>query len=170
MMREDELDWGENPRYDQAIVCANGHIINSLVTARPEDNTRYCKECGEIGLTKCKSREKPLRRGYLGECGACSLSRAPNCCTECGKPHVWTRRKADAMRELLRELGEIPTDLTDKLDASIDDLLTETPRTPTATLLLKAAITMVTGAGRKALAKLSSDILHESAKKLIGLS
>jgi hypothetical protein len=52
--------------YDTALICLNGHDINSSFTRFPEFNAKHCKDCGKAGITECPSCDASIRGRYAG--------------------------------------------------------------------------------------------------------
>ena len=116
--------------YDVAQVCLNGHVINARSESSPEDNTKYCADCGERTITSCQDCGEKIR----GESTAPAFfatgytDPAPSYCIECGKPYPWTQSKIEAFRELVGVLSLNQDNKTVLLDG-ITHITRDTPRT-----------------------------------------
>jgi hypothetical protein len=157
--------------YDVALICLNGHVINSLSSSSPEHNTKFCEQCGEASIRQCPSCEAPIRGEYQAE-GVVVIGAAfsaPSHCHNCGKPYPWTERRAQALKELLQELEELSQIERDNLEKSIPDILSETPETPTAVLLFKKLFVKLGANGSKAMIDLLKNVATDYVKQQLGI-
>lgn len=51
-------------RYNRAVICANGHVVNDQAQEAPERSSRFCRECGEGTLSECPECGEPIRGRY----------------------------------------------------------------------------------------------------------
>lgn len=140
-----EGDWVEAD-YDRAVVCENGHPINSSAIRERGRTTKRCKQCGSIGVSACT-------------CGAPILgdktSRYPPkyvppvCCHECGEKYPWTIRKAEGLRHYVDELPHISYFRKRSLKQLIADVVVDSPRTPAAAQRFANALSKIAKAERK---------------------
>lgn len=147
--------------YDVALVCLNGHEINSFSHYSPEHNTKYCEECGEPTIDVCQECDEPIRGNSLES--VVLHWTAPKHCHNCGKPYPWMKRKTDALAEAIDELDEMSESERGRLKESIPDLIQETPKTSTAITRFKKAITKGGAVG----GKLLTDILSKVAAEVV---
>jgi len=146
--------------YDIAIVCENGHSINSSSTRFPESNAKFCKECGAKGISECASCSAPIR-GYLA--GTLSIKfQPPKYCHECGIPYPWTSGRIEATKELLAMSKLSEADKSEVIDAIILST-TDTPRTSVAAERLKKYWPAI----GQTIQGVVTDVLSETAKKIL---
>ena len=61
----------------------------------------------------------------------------PSYCHACGKPYPWTALKLEAAKELVEELDGLDAEERQLLKQSLDDLVTDSPKTEVAGLRFK---------------------------------
>ncbi len=163
--------------YDRALICRNGHLINSCAEGDPARNSKFCEKCGEPAVGQCESCGEPIRgeefeaqegwvdvtRRYLG------FRRIPQHCHGCGKPYPWTERRAEAIQEVLDELDGLTDEDCEKLKKSIPDIIADTPKSDTAALRFKKAIAKVGQSGGKILVDILTNVATEAVKKTMGM-
>jgi len=151
----DDIPLGETEVdvYDVAQICLNGHVVNDSYRMYPQHNSAQCSECGQKTVTACPKCKANIQGRYhaseyvLNFAGALT---APPFCRECGSAYPWTEARLSAVRELERlDANERGT-----LDRILDDLVSDTPRTPVATLRFKQ---LVLKAGPAAMEEVLSD-------------
>jgi hypothetical protein len=125
-MDDDYDDTGD--RYDAALVCANGHVTNDHVHRDPQDNRKYCEQCGQKTIQHCPFCNTEIP-GNLFSVSAPYTP--PAYCGNCGQAYPWTTTALSAVRALADESMLEASD-RDKLKASLDDLVRDTPRTDAA--------------------------------------
>lgn len=125
----------EAGQYDIALICKNGHIINSSLMEYPLDNTKYCKECGAETIDHCQYCNSyiqgSINNGFYYE------FELPKYCHECGKPYPWTEEKIKALEETIDLMDELSSQEKSELKTSISEITTDNPRTSLATLKIK---------------------------------
>ncbi len=158
------------PRFEVALVCANGHLLNDRAEAQATLNVKFCPECGEGTLSHCPECDTALRGRFLPEGdpqGGKRLSRPPRFCHECGSPFPWTAERLLAADELAAQLDDLSDEERRLLRAAFRDILTENPRTEVAALRIKRAAEQAgKGAGR-ILFEVVENLASETAKRLI---
>ena len=159
--------------YDVAQICMNGHVANSATEAFPEEDKKFCDECGEPTITACPACKDRIRGVQsfpgLGKVQRLSRYSPPAHCIGCGKPYPWTERRLTAAKELAQEMEGLTAEERDLLSRSLDDLVRDTPQTPVAATRFKKVMAKVgTGAGRL-LYDMVVDIASETTKKAMGL-
>lgn len=139
----------DDPHYDVALVCLNGHTVNSTSVESPKHNTEYCGECGEKSINACPACKTPIR-GFLWNTGVIGYGWEPSAyCHACGRAYPWTERKVAALAEAIDEAEQLSPDDKAKLKESIPDIVAETPKSNTAAARLKSAITKAGKTGGK---------------------
>ncbi len=169
----DPLDWGRNNMrsgYEIAQICLNGHVINPAVRSFPEHSSEFCAHCGSKTITKCPRCETPIRGEYFAEDVVIMSSyRPPVFCHACGHSLPWTQRAIKAARELVAELGDLSEDERELLTKSINDLVTDTPRTELAATRVKRYLAKLGDEARGIVVEVITKIATEAAKKSLGL-
>jgi hypothetical protein len=123
-MNQKEVDlYNEpSPRYDVALVCLNGHIVNDRFVASPQFNKKFCDKCGEATIAACPACNKPIQGDYIDPSytvvGMGQVP-APGFCQHCGKPFPWTDRKLAAAKEMADELEGLSPDEREKLKQTL---------------------------------------------------
>lgn len=93
----------------------------------------------------------------------------PAYCQHCGKSFPWTDAALNAAKEYADEL-DLNGDEKEKLKSSIDDLTSDTARTPLAASRFKKLMSKITPEAGKALLQIVVSVATEEAKKkLLGL-
>lgn len=135
-MRDDESGW-----WDISQVCLNGHLITQRVIEERDHCAAFCTRCGEPTLVACCSCCAPIPGEYhaptVSVLDAIDL---PAFCLACGSPYPWTVQRVESAKELADELVQLKPRERVLLKQSIDDLLTESPRTELAIVRFKRLI------------------------------
>ncbi len=150
-------------RYDVAQICLNGHVITSYYRDEHEDAKNFCDECGKPTIINCQKCESPIRGGDLEM--PSDLLEAPAFCDNCGEPYPWTKTKIEAAKELAQELENISQEEKDILSKSIDDLVSDTPKTPLAVSRFKRIMRKAGDVAWKEMKSILVDAMSETAKK-----
>ena len=156
-----------NPtRYDEALICENGHVINSMHATMPEHSTRYCEVCGREGLSKCRNCEQPIRGYWHGGVIGMGYTK-PAHCGMCGTPYPWTEQALEAGREILDDLEDLDPAERERLKRALDDVSREGPKTEAAAGRLRRFADKVSGPVGQALLKAAADVGTEAARKIL---
>jgi len=169
-------------RYDVAQVCLNGHLISDHAQSRPEFSKKFCPDCGAETVTQCpdcgQTIQGAVHSTYLTG-GSRYLGRPPvqrtmttsgsvrAFCHACGKPYPWTRAGIETAKALALEFEELNDAERIQLQASIDDLVTDTPKTNVAVVRFKKLMPKVGKHGADALKAILIDLIAEGAKKAL---
>lgn len=166
--------------YDVAQVCLNGHMINDTYQSRPEFSKRFCPLCGAKTITACPACEEPIQGAVQSQFsmrGSRYLNRPPTLqtmtsrasvpiyCHNCGKRFPWTAERIAAAQALAEELDELSAAEKLLLQSSIDDLVSDTPKTTVAVARFKK---LMSKTGRQAAEGFKSvliDVVTEVVKK-----
>lgn len=164
MWRDDDRSW-----YDEASICLNGHLVSEFSVSQPETVVPFCAKCGAAVIRQCDGCQRPIRGyehipGAIGSFGAFS---APAHCSNCGRPYPWTRKGIEAARDLIDELDELDDRERDKLKASLDDLVVDTPASQVAVVRVKKALAKAPGATASALAAVIKEIATEAVRRAV---
>ena len=137
-------------QYDVALICLNGHIINSAYRNRIEKNQQYCEKCGSESIYKCAQCENEIRgtRYWLQNRSFEASSNAsidpkyelPKFCIHCGEPYPWTKERLRTLREYILSISELSEDDKTLLLTNLDDLIKSTPRADLAVSIWKKVL------------------------------
>ena len=155
--------------YQPALICRNGHAVNAFTVTSPECNADHCRTCGAAAISRCEHCGAPIK-GHHDIPGVCVLGiiyQPPSFCDSCGRPYPWTEAQLQAARDLADELDELSPEDRERLKGSLNDLISDTPRTAVAATIFKKATTKLGVEGGAALKKIVTDIACEAAKKLL---
>lgn len=153
--------------HDTALICMNGHSINSYYYDYSQFNTKFCKECGEINIFSCLHCNKEIR-GSLRESFFLSSYDIPSYCTNCGRAYPWTDKKIESLKEAIM-LSEISEDDKNEFKDNLPDIISETPRTRVAALKMKSIGTRMGKEIWSIVRDVFIDIASETAKKTMGI-
>ncbi len=160
---------GRDPRneaYDAAQVRVNGHLITTLADSHPEDTSDRCEKCGAATITECPSCGTIIR-GHQRHSGVIGFSfPLPSFCHSCGGPYPWTEAKIRAAKELAQLVEGSPEDKK-LLEASIDELVRDTPAATVAAVRFKSVVAKAGKAVADGFRDILVDILSEAVKKTI---
>ncbi len=152
--------------YNAAQVCLNGHLITEMADSYPEDTEDRCHKCGAETITECPTC-KTIIRGRQHNSGVIGFRfPIPAHRRKCGKPYPWTEAKIRAAKELAQLVEGSPEEKK-LLEASIDELVRDTPGATVAAVRFKS---MVSKAGKSvvdAFRDILVDVLSEAVKKTI---
>ena len=115
----------EEPGYDVAQICLNGHIINDRCGSSPERCESYCSKCGEKTIKGCPSCNCLIRG--LHSSVIVGRIHLPRFCHKCGNPYPWTSRKLEAAKTYAQDLESLTEQERVQLALSLDDLVKDTP-------------------------------------------
>jgi hypothetical protein len=171
MLRDNYKQQPRTRRYEGQQICMNGHLITNYATTHPEDRKNFCPECGKSTVMSCAHCNAPLRGEeidpevfFLGGFGFSP----PAYCHQCGVPYPWTQTKIETAVELAAQVETDAHEL-EMIRQSIEDLATETPRTPLAIVRIKRLWAKSEEVIRPAIGKIFMDIASEAIQKQLGL-
>jgi hypothetical protein len=150
--------------YDVAQICLKGHVINATAKGLPVHNTDFCNKCGAATIIECPECKVEIRGRYHNVMGG---FRAPAFCHKCGKPYPWTKLKIEAAHELAQELDQLTPEEKEMLSKSIDDIVTDSPRTTLGATRFKKIMAKVGKEAAAAFKEVLVDVASEAAKKMI---
>lgn len=153
--------------YDVAQICTNGHVANAYTKLMPDRGGAYCQTCGEKTITVCPKCRHEIQGPYQGAFVPDSDFEPPNFCRNCGKPYPWTERRLQAAKELIDQEQTLAPDEKIALEADINDITHDAPRTQAAAIRIKAFLAKVPGVVGSALRDIVVDVASETAKKII---
>lgn len=153
--------------YDVALICQNGHVINSSAKTSPAGNQDFCDRCGSKTVIACQQCSTDIR-GFHHISGVIHSSYdRPAFCFKCGAAFPWTATGLQAARDLADVLDGLSAEDREELKMSLDDLVKDTPRTRVAETRFKK---IMKRSGREAVDGMRSvltDIVSETVRKTI---
>lgn len=155
--------------YDVALICENGHEINSYFHEYPEHNSDFCPDCGARTIHKCPNCGRSIKGHNNGMYGYVCTYKVPAFCEYCGTPFPWTKSAIDNTSLLIREEEELSDILKDSLVESLPDIMSETPKTSLAVVRIKRGLSCAGKFTADAIRQFVIDFGCEFAKKLLGL-
>lgn len=155
--------------YDVALICKNGHLINSVSQGNSAVNKAYCNKCGGEAISTCESCNKAIRGGYVpdGLFYSPNSYSVPSYCEHCGKPYPWISSKLEAAAELTELISELSEDEKKILVSSLDDLVRDTPKTQVAAHKFKKILTGTSKQIASSFREILIDVVSEAAKKTL---
>jgi hypothetical protein len=133
----------DQPYFDMAQICVNGHVINSNYLKNPQFNQQYCDRCGERTITQCPKCSENIKGEYEDPQSHVSVIgfwyKPPSFCEYCGKPFPWTSSAIRAARELTGTL-DLTDDQKKELKKDITDMVKNTPRARVAAARFKKTL------------------------------
>jgi hypothetical protein len=146
--------------------CLNGHVISNYVGSEFETKSPFCRKCGAETITDCPACGKPQQGAVDGGAYTRDLQ-ADSYCHNCGKPYPWTERRLEATSELVQEEEQLNEKDKRVLNASLPDLVTDTPSTVLAATRFKKIVGSVGGGFKSAMYQFVVDVSSETAKKIV---
>lgn len=157
--------------YTNALICLNGHIVNSNSNGSPERNSNFCGKCGSETINTCQKCGALIKGKYKVQ-GVVDIRgiNAPSYCYNCGNPYPWTEKTIKKLTETF-ELAEVSkTDIIEIMD-TLPDIIASTPTTELSAYKINKIGSKFSGAASVAWAKvirpLIVDISSETAKRII---
>lgn len=155
--------------YDSALICINGHVINSYFYKYPDENSSYCPECGALTIKQCPNCNKEIRGHSIGELSYLSDYKLPSYCIYCGKPFPWTKAAIESTALIIAEEKSLDEQEQVALIEILPDIVSETPKTNLAIVRLKKCFSSVGKFTVDALRQFAIDFGCELAKSSLGL-
>jgi hypothetical protein len=136
-----------------------------MVDELPHYTADHCKTCGAETITKCPGCGAIIR-GYAHGGGVFVRYWPPAFCHSCGKPYPWTEARIRAAKDLAQLLQGSPEDKA-LLEASIEDLVRDTPAAAVAAVRFKSMVSKAGKTVADAFRDILVDVLSESVKKTL---
>lgn len=158
---------GRKDYYYQILrVCSNGHITNYTLIPFNDADSKFCTECGEPTIARCQNCKAPIQGGSNNPYVVVIAELiAPQFCQYCGKPFPWTQSQLHAAKQLIQLEGRLSQKEKETLKVTLDDIISENPRTKLSAIKFKYIITK-TGI-TKPLRDIVVDIASDTAKKIL---
>lgn len=160
---------GDPPGTDWSVPVYEGDPAANLA---PRNNSEYCPRCGERTINGCEHCSMAIPGDVLN-CpedefvflGGPSSYERPAYCRGCGRPFPWTVSALDAAKEYAAEIEGLSDDERRLLSESLDDLVTEGPRTAIAVSRFRR-IAGKAGAGAvEGFRSILVDVMSEAVRK-----
>jgi hypothetical protein len=152
-------------------VCVNGHRITDMAMSAPELTKRFCSKCGARTIMRCEQCDAAIP-GHYQVSGVAVLTLkgtpVPKFCASCGSAFPWQLAAQQNLIEVLRE-SEVPPGDVAIIEASLPDIVAETPKSEAASLRVKRILTAMGKPAYDISIKVISDLASETAKKTLGL-
>lgn len=152
--------------FDVAQICLNGHVINRSHIEYPDYSKHFCDECGAITIISCPNCNKQIRGARRDDIDFERIP-APKFCEHCGLPFPWTEKRLKATKELLDDLDHLSNQEKEILEASIIELVKDSPATPLAISRFQKIVSKISPVAASILKELIIDILSDTAKRLL---
>jgi len=131
--------------YDTALICLNGHVVNTAFHHNSMSNQHHCEKCGEKTVTQCPSCNQEIRgvrywiqQSYVDARHGGSHTtfdtryELPKFCLHCGTAYPWTDKRIQTLREYIINITELSEDDKQLLLNNLSDLIKSTPRSDLA--------------------------------------
>jgi len=161
-MRGCKFSNSQDSQYDNALICKNGHVINSMSNQYPIDNKAFCEECGSKALDRCEKCNTLIRGNKLGD-----TYYLPSFCFNCGSVFPWTQLKIETAIELGLSSELIDDNERDILRTSIPEIIKDTPRTMLESTKVKKILWKIGNGTSTMIKETLAAIISETAKKII---
>lgn len=157
--------------YYTAQVCLNGHVINDSANVYPENTEKFCGSCGKPTIMNCPTCNIKIRGFYYveGVLSLRSMTTAPAFCYNCGTPYPWTELALQAANEIIFEDENLTQTEKEKLNESLPDIISETPKTQLASTRIKKDLATTGKFTAEAIRQFVIDFGCDLAKKSVGL-
>jgi hypothetical protein len=153
-----------NGQYDTALICENGHIINSSSLQYPEDNMRFCSKCGSKTLNQCPTCNTPIRGSNITYHSVYIL---PAFCHNCGNSFIWTQHKIESAIEIAFESDNINQDDKEIFKKALPEIVKDTSRTPIESIRIGKIIKKIGNGTSNMIKDIIIGIITETAKNAI---
>jgi len=157
---------------DTALVCLNGHLVNDAFNRVPRNNSEFCPRCGERTINACEQCSSAIPGDLLNSpedefvfLGGPSSYERPAYCRGCGKPFPWTASALDAAKEYAAEIEGLSDDERRLLSESLDDLVTDGPRTAIAVSRFKRLANKAGTGAVEGFRSILVDVMSEAVRR-----
>lgn len=156
------------PWYDTAQICMNGHVVTSSLNKTPEWGRQSCIHCGASTISKCQNCDTDIKGTYHIP-GVLDIRRyeRPNFCHDCSKPYPWTREKIKAALKLISELDKLDDEKRKLLKEDLGNIMNDTPQTTAAANRFKKSVAKTGRNITRTFEDILADIVSDTARKII---
>ena len=163
---------GSMPFQDAAVICVNGHLVNDSFHRVARKNSEFCPRCGERTISACEQCHTPIPGDLHNSAedefvfyGGPSMYEQPAYCRGCGKPFPWTVTALAAAKDYASELEGLSEDERRVLSESLDDLVTEGPRTAVAASRFRRLAAKAGASAIEGFRSIMVDVVSEAVRK-----
>lgn len=155
--------------YDVALICTNGHLINSQLRAHHDLNPAYCSTCGQPTISKCPDCNHDIKGLRISEFSYIFTYTVPAYCEYCGQPFPWTKSALESAALIIQEDENLSEQLKESVAGSLSDVIVENPKTNLAVVRLQKCLSTAGKFTADAVRQFVIDFGCELAKKSMGL-
>lgn len=150
-----------------AKICHNGHV---LVDRSALVGKEYCEKCGQLMISACPNCHSTIKTWHYDASyiGRTPKYEKPLYCKRCGIPYPWTKTALETTASLIQEDNQLSDLEKNAIENSLPDIVTETPKTKTATIRIKKALCTAGDFTTDALRQFVIDFGCELAKSFLG--
>jgi hypothetical protein len=136
--------------YDVQQVCENGHQITCGFHTHPEEQKKFCPDCGASTITACPACGKEIQGAKMrhimtmSDLGVSHHRKAledivslPSYCTNCGEPYPWTQRKIAAAIQAFIESGKLDKEEEKIISKDIENISKDIPDAEPSAIRIK---------------------------------
>jgi len=153
--------------YDVAQICMKGHVINKSVKGFPEHSKKFCPQCGSPTITHCPKCNTYIQGVFYEEEDIYDPNyEVPWFCQNCGAAFPWAEAKLKAAHEFAQSL-DISKEEKKTLEQSIDDIVITTATTAASADKFRRILSKTGKTTLETGKEILTDILSETAKKII---
>jgi len=134
-----------------------------------QDLQKFCEKCGAATIMACPSCKASIKGHYFvpGVIGIGEELKTPAFCYNCRKAYPWTETKIEAAHELAQELEDLSSEDRETLTKSIDDIVSDSPRTVLGATRFKKIMAKIGKEGAAAFKEILIGVVSEGANKAI---
>jgi len=123
-------------RYDIQQVCENGHQISCCYNIRPEEQKKFCPECGAPTITACLKCNLAIQGAIIESYESwdgrhtmrpVSRPKVPSYCSNCGEPYPWTQKKIQTAIQIFAEFGDLNEKEQETIEQDIKNIAKDLP-------------------------------------------
>lgn len=152
--------------FEPAQICLNGHLITSTAETSRHRTADRCTKCGAETILACPDCGTLIRGRWRQSMVIGVTFPIPAFCHTCGEPYPWTQAKIRAAKELAQLVDSSPDDKK-LLEASIDELVRDTPGATVAAVRFKGMVAKAGKTFADGFRDILVDVLSEAVKKTI---
>ena len=155
--------------FDTALICKNGHIINTSMQKYPADNQNFCSECVEKAISTCTKCGAKIKGDNFAEMYEFNEYIIPSYCHNCGESYPWIGIGINSIMELIELQGGFTEEEKELFSKELTEITSDTPRIAVGILRIKKLTTKVGPDIKNMLINVLGNIATEYAKKELGL-
>jgi hypothetical protein len=158
---------GQPSGYDNAQVCANGHVITQFANTRPQHIKKFCDKCGAATMRACPKCATEIQGSYhVPGAPSATKKEPPAFCHNCGGAYPWTEQRLVTARQFADEEAQFSAEERQEFQQSLDELVKQT-NSPLAASRFKRLLAKSGRVVSDGLHDILVDVLSEAVKKAI---